>query len=65
MTTTTEPQLLTKKQAAALLQCSTRQIELLTNRGQIAKPVYIAERSPRWRRDELLSSLGKTAGGAQ
>ena len=52
------PELLTKKQAAELLQVSQRQIELLSQRGQIAKPVYLGERSPRWRRNELLASLG-------
>lgn len=51
--------LLTKKQAAELLQCSQRQIELLTQRGRIARPIYLGDRSPRWRRDELLASLGK------
>lgn len=53
------PELLTKTQAAELLQCSLRQVELLTQRGQIAAPVYLSERSPRWRRDELLASLGQ------
>jgi len=63
--TTIQPELLTKKQAAELLQCSTRQIELLTQRCRIAKPVYLSERSPRWRRDELLASLGQNSGGDQ
>ena len=63
-TTQTEiPELLTKTQAAKLLQCSTRQVELLTHRGRIAKPVYLSERSPRWRRDELLASLGSNPEG--
>ena len=52
-----QPELLTKRQAAELLQCSTRQIELLTQRGRIARPVYLGERSPRWRRADLLASL--------
>ena len=60
------PELLTKKQAAELLQCSQRQIELLTQKGRIAKPVYLGDRSPRWRRAELLASLGGgTEGGAE
>jgi len=64
MTITAE--LLTKKQAAELLQCSTRQIELLTHRGRIAKPVYLSERAPRWNRAELLASIGQTLeGGAE
>ena len=60
MATTSQalPELLTKKQAAELLQCSQRQIELLTQKGRIAKPVYLGDRSPRWRRAELLASLG-------
>ena len=63
MVTQAQPELLTKKQAAELLQCSTRQIELLAQRGKIAQPVYISDRSPRWRRAELLSSLGLLSGG--
>jgi predicted DNA-binding transcriptional regulator AlpA len=58
-----QPELLTKKQAAELLQCSTRQIELLTQKGRIAKPVYLGDRSPRWRRAELLASLGSGSEG--
>ncbi len=65
MTTTTQPELLTKKQVAQLLQCSTRQVELLTNRNQIARPLYLGVASPRWVRAELLASLGKTPGGDQ
>ena len=64
-TQTDVPELLTKTQAAELLQCSLRQIELLTQRGRIAKPVYLSERSPRWRRDELLASLGQSQGSDQ
>ena len=64
--TLTPPELLTKKQAAELLQCSQRQIELLTHAGRIAKPVYLGDRSPRWRRAELLASLGTVQeGGAE
>lgn len=65
MTTTThsEPQLMTKKQVAEFLQCSQRQVELLTNKGRLPKPVYLGESSPRWKRDELLASLeAKTEG---
>ncbi len=58
------PELLTKRQAAELLQCSQRQIELLTQRGRIAKPVYLGDRSPRWRRDELLASVGQGVEGS-
>lgn len=61
-----QPELLTKRQAAELLQCSQRQIELLTQRGRIAKPVYLGERSPRWKRAELLASIGANQeGGAE
>jgi len=53
----TEQRLLTKKQVAEFLQCSTRQVELLTQRGRIAKPVYLGTSSPRWNREEILASL--------
>lgn len=60
----TEPQLMTKKQVAEFLQCSQRQVELLTNKGRLPKPVYLGESSPRWKRDELLACLeAKTEGG--
>lgn len=54
-----QPDLMTKKQVAEFLQCSSRQVELLTARGRIVKPVYLGESSPRWNRAELLASLTK------
>lgn len=51
------PQWLTKKQVASYLQCSMRQVELLTGTGRIAKPVYLGKSSPRWRLEELIASL--------
>jgi len=56
------PELMTKKQVAAFLQCSQRQVELLTARLRLPKPVYLGSASPRWRRSELLAHLD--AGGA-
>jgi hypothetical protein len=50
-------ELMTKKQVAAFLQCSQRQVELLTAKGRISKPVYLGESSPRWKRSELISHL--------
>lgn len=59
MTTATQiqPELMTKKQVAEFLQCSQRQVELLTSKGRISKPVYLGESSPRWKRAELLETL--------
>jgi predicted DNA-binding transcriptional regulator AlpA len=57
---------MTKKQVAEFLQCSQRQVELLTNKGRLPKPVYLGESSPRWQRAELLASLeanSQNAGG--
>ncbi len=51
------PEWMTKKQVAAFLQCSERQVELLTAKGRISKPVYLGESSPRWKRSELLAQL--------
>ena len=68
MTTATQtpPELMTKKQVAEFLQCSQRQVELLTSKGRICKPVYLGESSPRWRRSELMAHLDaqKSEGGA-
>jgi predicted DNA-binding transcriptional regulator AlpA len=59
------PELMTKKQVAEFLQCSQRQVELLTAKGRLPKPIYLGESSPRWRRDELLASLGQGAAAAE
>lgn len=60
------PELMTKRQVAEFLQVSTRQVELLTNKGRIAAPVYLGPSSPRWKRTELLASLGLVEeGGAE
>ena len=58
------PDLLTKSQVAEYLQCSQRQVELLTQKGRICKPIYLGESSPRWQRVELLASLGKGQEGS-
>lgn len=68
MTTATQtpPELMTKKQVAEFLQCSQRQVELLTAKGRICKPVYLGESSPRWKRSELMAHLdAQQAGGDQ
>ena len=52
------PELMTKKQVADYLQCSQRQVELLTGKGRLPKPVYLGESSPRWKRSELMAALG-------
>ena len=44
---------LTKKQVAEILQCSMRQVELLTQKGRIPRPVYLGDSSPRWKRSEI------------
>ena len=56
--TTLTDALWTKKQVAEWLQCSLRQVELLTAKGRLPKPIYLGESSPRWRRSELMASLG-------
>ena len=51
--------LLKKSQVAQLLGCSPRQVENLVKRGSIPKPTYVCgPQSPRWRRPELLETLG-------
>ncbi len=68
MTTATQttPELMTKKQVSEFLQCSQRQVELLTQKKRISQPVYLGSSSPRWKRAELLASLGTVQeGGAE
>ena len=38
------PELMTKEQVAEFLQCSQRQVELLTRKERICQPVYLAHR---------------------
>jgi len=59
--TATEQALLKKRDVAAFLQCSQRQVEILASRGDLPRPVYIAARSPRWRRDDLVDHVAKLA----
>ena len=61
--TQTEPALMTKKQVAEFLQCSQRQVELLTQKGRLPKPVYLGESSPRWKRAELMLALEANQAG--
>ena len=60
------PELMTKRQVAAFLQCSERQVELLTKKKRISQPVYLGSASPRWKRSELLAHLDaqQAEGGA-
>ena len=45
--------ILTKRQVAELLQCSSRQVELLVQKGRLPNPVYLGDSSPRWKRSEI------------
>ncbi len=54
------PEWMTKKQLAEYLQCSERQVELLTSKGSLPRPVYVGESSPRWNRAEVVAHLDAT-----
>ena len=60
------PEWMTKRQVAEWLQCSQRQVEILTAKGRICTPVYLGEASPRWKRSELMAHLNaqQAKGGA-
>lgn len=55
--------LLRKKDVAAILQCSTRQVEILTAKGDLPAPIRLGSQSPRWRRPEVLQFLGLDSAG--
>ncbi len=55
--------LLRKRDLAALLQCSTRQVEILTAKGDLPQPIRLGTQSPRWRRPEVLQFLGLDSAG--
>jgi len=50
-------ELMTKREVAAYLKCSVRQVEILAHKNRICQPIYLGESSPRWHRDALLASL--------
>jgi hypothetical protein len=56
------PDWMTKKQVAEWLQCSQRQVELLTASGRLSKPIYLGASSPRWNKAALLACLGQSEG---
>jgi predicted DNA-binding transcriptional regulator AlpA len=60
-----EPEVLTKSGVASLLSVSTRQIENLIKAGRLPRPLYLAERSPRWLRADLLQWLRERAAAGQ
>lgn len=53
----TSHELMTKRQLAEFLQCSQRQVELLTANGRLPKPIYLGASSPRWKRAEVMAAL--------
>lgn len=65
-TTAAAGPLMRKCEVAKLLGCSDRQVENLVKSGRIPQPIYLGTNSPRWRRPELLASLGlQDAGGVR
>lgn len=54
---------LTKKDLAAFIKVSNRQIENLVKAGRLPKPLRIGTH-PRWRLSELLKFLDDLSGGA-
>ena len=53
--------LMLKREPAALLRCSEREVERLAKSGRIPQPVYLGSQSPRWLRSDLLAALGMAA----
>ena len=59
-------EIMTKRDLADYLQCSIRQIEILTAKKRLPKPIYLGTSSPRWRRSELIAHLdAQREGGAE
>ena len=53
--------LMRKKDVAGLIPCSLRQVELMVKAGNLPKPFYISDSSPRWRRSDIDAWLEKLA----
>ena len=51
------PEMMTKRDLADYLQCSLRQVELLTAKNRLPKPIYLGTSSPRWRRSDVMAFL--------
>jgi predicted DNA-binding transcriptional regulator AlpA len=49
--------LMTKRDVAAYLQCSLRQINLMVKAGKIPAPFYISSGAPRWHFEDLQRHL--------
>lgn len=54
-----------KKDLAAWVRCSTRQVELMVKAGKLPQPFYIGDASPRWRRSDIESWIERLAKEAQ
>lgn len=57
--------LLKKKDLAAIIPCSTRQIELMVKAGKLPRPFYCGDSSPRWRAEDFDAWLERLATAAQ
>ncbi|GEM_PF-903610 len=58
------PEMMTKRDLADYLQCSLRQVEILTKKKRLPKPLYLGTAMPRWRRSELMAFLEMLAANA-
>jgi predicted DNA-binding transcriptional regulator AlpA len=57
--------LLKKKDLAAWIPCSIRQVELMVKAGKLPQPFYIGDASPRWRQSDIESWIDRLAKEAQ
>lgn len=57
--------LMRKKDVAELIPCSKRKVELMVKAGNLPKPFYISDSSPRWWRSNIDSWLEKFVTEAQ
>ena len=48
------PELLTVADVAKLLQSSTRTIHRYRSKGTICKPIFLGNRTPRWRKSDII-----------
>ena len=56
-----EGEILTRDEVAKLLKCTPRTVINMEKDGRLLKPFYMGDRTPRWRREDLMAWIERLA----